>query len=146
MQDKDEILDDDLDGLPKVSLYTKNTIIWYAFLFSPFVGGVLFAINLFRLNKQGTALLIALATLVYTLATYYISTFIIYRSSGRLLILLLNLVGGNLLTGPSWRLTIGQLTFKKASGWYPLIFVLAAYAVIFLVAMFLLGNPLVYLD
>lgn len=146
MQEREPILDEDLDGLPKATLFTKNTIIWYAFLFSPFVGGVLFAINLFRLNKQGTAVLIALATLVYTLATYYISTFIFYRSSGRLLILLLNLVGGNLLTGPTWRLTIGPLPFNKANGWYPLIFVLAAYFVIFMLAMFLLGNPWVYLD
>ena len=139
MQQPVEVLDEDLNGLPLYTLYSKNTIIWYAFLFSPFVGGLLMAINLFRVKKQGIALLAILAALVYTLATYFLATIIIYKASGRLLVLLLNLVGGNLITGPLWRLTIGTLPYNKANGWLPLVFVLLVYGGVTALALYFLG-------
>lgn len=131
MAQNDEVLDDLFGTAPLPTLYAKAPIVWYSFLFSPFVGGVLMCINLWRLNKRGYAILILLATLAFTLGTYYLGVLIVYAATSRLVVLLLNLAGGNALSSPVWKNLIGNnRPYQKANGWIPLIFVLAGYALL----------------
>jgi hypothetical protein len=130
MVQNEEVIDDLFGTAPLPTLYAKTPIVWYSFLFSPFVGGVLMCINLWRLQKRGHAVLILLASFAFTLGSYYLGVLVVYKASSRLLVLLLNLAGGNALSTPVWRSLIGNRPYQKANAWLPLVFVLIGYALL----------------
>ena len=134
MADNEEILDDLDETKPLPKLYSKGPIIWYSFLLSPFVGGVLMAINLWRIDKKNVAILVAIGSLIYSLGIGYFGFIVTYRATSRLLVLMLNLFGGNMLSAPVWRNTIGRMPYRKANPWLPLAFVLLASFLLWAVA------------
>jgi hypothetical protein len=134
MSGSEEVLDDLLTSKPVPKLYGKGPVIWYSFLFSPIVGGVLMTINLWRLQKKNTAVLVLLGSLIYSLGVGYFGFTITLDATSRLVVLLLNLMGGNMLGAPVWRNTIGRMRFQRANPWIPLFFVLAASLVLWLLA------------
>ncbi len=136
MAASNEVIDDLFGTGPLPKLYAKGPIIWYSFLFSPFVGGVLLTINLWRLKKKGIALTVLFGALIYSLGVGYVGFMISYPASSRLIVLILNLVGGNILSSPIWRQTIGALPFQKANAWIPLIVVLIVSAALWALVFF----------
>lgn len=123
MTEGEWILDEELAGFPKYKFYGKTPIALYAFIFSPFVGGILMAINLFQLKKLGAAIWVAIISLIVTVGIHFLSRYIPYQASSRLVVLGLNLVAGNILIGPVWRSQIGRTKFRKRNPWYPLLII-----------------------
>jgi len=130
MEDAQHVLDEDFSGLSQPKLYGKTPVIWYSFLFTPIVGGALMAINLFRLDKKAAAFLVLLSALLFTIGLLYFTYNLSYQASARLLVLLSNLAAGNVLGTSIWKNQIGQISYKKANPWYPLLFVIAAYVLV----------------
>lgn len=73
---------------------------------------------------------IFLASLVFALANVYAGSFIPYKATSRLMMLLMNLVGANLLSGPVWRNAIGKLAYEKANPWLAFAIVVLCYAAV----------------
>ena len=130
MSDRKVILDDVFGQMAKPNLYAKSVILWFSFLFSPLVGGVLMLINLYRINKMSFGITVFLASVVYTLGSLYVGSVIPYTASSRLLVLLLNLAGANLLSGPVWKNAIGKMEYNKANPWLAFALIVIAYALL----------------
>jgi hypothetical protein len=88
------------------------------------------AINLWRIDKKNMAILIAVGSFIYSIGVAYFGFLITYEATSRLMVLMLNLVGGNILSAPVWRNTIGRMPFVKANPWIPLVFVIGASVII----------------
>ncbi len=123
-----EILDDVFGQVSKPRLYSRATVLWFTFLFSPLVGGALMFINLNRTKRSSLGLTIFLASLIFTLGNIYLGSIIPYRTTSRLLVLMLNLIGANLLSGPVWKNTLGAIQFERANPWFAFAVVLVIYA------------------
>ena len=145
MTDFNQIIDDDFGTNVTPQLYGKMVILWFSFLFSPLVGGVLMLINLLRLKRSKFAYTVFLASLAYSLATFYLGFVIEYEVSGRLMILILNLVGGNLLSGSVWKNTIGSIKFSASNPWIAFAVVLIIYIGVGL-ASYLAMSPTTFND
>lgn len=130
MQEPEEPLDIDFAQPPSVALFGKAPIIWYSFLFSTFVGGAIMAYNFYKLRKWNWILLVILGTLLYNIALLWMLFAMPYQSTGRILFLLFNLIGGNLLSSPIWKKTIGTQPYTKLNPWWPLLFVLVFYVLV----------------
>ena len=130
MSNKKVILDDVFGQTTKPNLYSRAVVLWFSFFFSPLVCGVLMFINLYRLNRSSVGLTIFLASLVYTLGSVYVGSIIPYTASSRLLVLLLNLAGANLLSSPVWKNSIGKIEYNKSNPWLAFAIIVIAYALI----------------
>ena len=130
MIDTNDIIDDDLAGKPKPVLYSKSVVLWFSFLFSPFIGGILMLINMIRVNRSALGISIFLACLIYSLVEVYIGFLIPYRATGRLVVLILNLAGANILSSPIWKRFIGEMAYDRANPWIAFAIVLVTYFLI----------------
>ena len=122
------ILDDVFGQLTKPRLYNKSVILWFSFFFSPFIGGVLMMINMNRLGRLSYGITIFLASLVFTLGCIYIGSMVPYKASSRFIVLILNLAGANLLSGPVWKNAIGEVEFERANPWLAFALIVIGYA------------------
>lgn len=130
MTGKKDILDDVFGQTEKPRLYAKSVILWFSFLFSPLVGGILLLINLSRINKLSLGITIFLASLVFALSNFYAGSLIPYKATSRLMVLIMNLVGANLLSGPVWRNAIGKLEYDRANPWLAFAIIVICYAAV----------------
>ena len=130
MTTKRPIIDDVFGQLVKPKLYSKTVVLWFSFFFSPLVGGILMLINLNRINKLSYGVTIFLASLVFALGTIYAGSLLPYQASSRLMVLLLNLAGANLLSGPVWKNAIGKLEYDRANPWLAFALIVIGYAMI----------------
>ena len=128
MSNQKEILDDVFGPLAKPRLYSKSVVLWFSFLFSPLVGGLLMLINLNRIQKLSLGITIFLASIVFTLGSIYFGYLIPYQNTSRLMLLIMNLVGANLLSGPVWRNAIGKLDYERINPWLTFAIIVICYA------------------
>lgn len=138
----EDILDDELSGVKIPKLFTPTTIMWYAVLFTPAIGGVLFFSNLIAQKRPTMGWLVFVGCTVYSALIIYLTFLIPLTQSRGILLLIFNLVGGNILTVPLWRSMIGKINYQKKNPWKPLAVILAVYIIALLVRYFWLSFEL----
>lgn len=129
---------DNFDVEEKRNIYSKSSILIGAF-FSPIMGMILYSINLYRLGVGKNILGTVVTVLVYT---YIINQ----RSFGLpsiiklIIVLVLNLLGGIILTSVFWKHHIGDLQYHSKFAWIPLM-IFFGVGIIFLLIIFFNLRP-----
>jgi len=138
----EDILDDELSGAKIPEMFTPTAIMWYAVLFTPAIGGVLFFSNLLAQKRATLGWLVLIGCALYSTLVIYLTFLIPLTQSRGILLLIFNLVGGNILTVPLWRSIIGKINYQKKNPWKPLAVILAVYIIALLVRYFWLSFEL----
>ena len=117
-------------------LYSRKAIMGFSVLVLPLFGSVLFAMNLWRLEKPGfVPVVIGIGGLWFVLAIIFSPT---TPSVG--LVYLVNATGGALLTYVLWPALMGQnVKYRKRRVWIPIMVAVCAVLVTVLL-MFVMGG------
>ncbi|MBC8047077.1 MAG: hypothetical protein H7Y00_09805 [Fimbriimonadaceae bacterium] len=102
-------------------LYSQMAILGFSLFFSPLTGGILLAINVFKVNKKGV-LPVIIFSVLYTLLQGYAA---IKIPTGNFISILLPVAGAIILSDVLWKKYIGKgVKFEKRSIVVPLVIAL----------------------
>ena len=95
-----------VDDFNAPKLYSRFSIRFFAIVFSTLFGGILFSINLYRLEKKREIIYVIGFSLVYSYLVYYLTT--LKAESVTTITLIMNLLGSLVLEEVFWKNYIGK--------------------------------------
>ena len=127
---------DKLENIVKPEIYSKRVIYIFSFLFSSVFGGILLMQNLKDINKRKEANIVLLVSVLITLATIFITTWLDTKNSS--VTLACNIAGAALLSEYFFKKYFpDEADYPKKKIWKPLvigIILIVIFVVLFIVA------------
>lgn len=109
-------------------LYSRRAIVLFALIFSTLFGGILMAINFFKVKKLKEMSLTLIFSVLYTLLTIYIVSFFNMKI---LITVSLNGVGAAILEEYFWKRKLGkEFKYRRDPIWIPLVIAILVNALI----------------
>lgn len=138
MNTSELLLDDDLNEAKHHEMYSPTAIIWYSVVFTPFVGALLFFVNLLAVKRGFLGIILVAISLVYSAVVFLLVNLFYMPRSMLILVVLFNLAGGNILAVPLWKRIIGKIKYHTKNPWMPLAILLSIYILVIVVRFFFL--------